>query len=405
MHPLPTLPHDWALWLFEKLEHPEDAGNHWQGVLPNDLDFDKVVDALPENLKGHCDSDRRTIEFHPAAVGVFESVAELVDGARRRNVPKLFTIRDLDYTYGRSASVPEVVADYLGAVRLWQLFDRSADHGAGQGHSLYFIKTFESKVELRCEYSAADLRPLDGLDEFAKNYFESDHHQDQKRTIIRNALIEIFKGQLVVRFSQVLQEFKEFVERVRSAYTLYTTDFSFEKLRSEVDKQNLEDMLRLNKTLSDIQNQLLAIPAAMLLVGSNVKADNFAANIATVVGVSIFAWIMWKLIRNQVNSVTAISKEVHLRQGKVEEQPANISERLLPRFSELSDRVEHQEIVLSSIRRAVVLVWVITILIVVDTQWPAFFPHLIEPMVKVMSAAGDRLRDAWAWIVHSIRSR
>lgn len=405
MHPLPTLPHDWALWLFEKLERLEDAGSHWQGVLPEDLDFDEIVDALPGSLKGHCDADRRTIEFHPKAVGVFESMVELVDGAWRRNAPKLFTVRDLVYTHGRSAPVPEVVAQYLGAVRLWQLFDRSADHGTGQGHSLFFIKTFESKVELRCEYSAADLCPLDDLDEFAKNYFDSNHHRDQKRTIIRNALLEIFKGQLVVRLSDVLLKFKDFVERVRSAYTLYTTDFSFEKLRSEVDKQNLEDMLRLNKTFSDIQNQLLAIPAAMLLVGVNVKANNLAANIATVVGVSIFAWIMWKLIRNQVNSVTAIDKEIHLRQGKVGEQPVDISEKLLPRFSELSERVKHQQAVLNGIRGAVVLVWTITILIVVDTQWSAFLPHLIEPVVKVVSTAGDRLHDALASMEHSFRSR
>ncbi|TCO80540.1 hypothetical protein EV699_11318 [Plasticicumulans lactativorans] len=401
MHQIPTLPHDWALWLFEKLERSENAGNHWQGVLPNDLNFDEVVGALPERLKGHCDADRRTIEFNPVAVGVFESMAELVNGARRRSAPQLFTVRDLNYTHGRSASVPEVIAQYLGAVRLWQLFNRSADHVANKEHSLYFIKTFESKVELRCEYSANDLCSLNGLDEFAQNYFESDHHRDQKRTIIRNALLEIFKGQLVVRFSDVLQKFKDFAERVRSAYTLYTTDFSFEKLRSEVDKQNLEDMLRLNKTFSDIQNQLLAIPAAMLLVGANVKVDNLAANIATVVGVSIFVWIMWKLIRNQVSSVTAIDKEIHLRQGKIEEQPVDISEKLLPRFSELSERVKHQKAVLSGIRGAVVLVLIITILIVINAQWPAFLIRLIEQIFMVAGTAGNWLHDALACMEHS----
>ena len=399
------LPHDWALWLFQKLERLEDAGSHWQGVLPSDLDFDEVVDALPEKLKGHCDADRRTIEFHPAAADVFESMNGLVDGARRRQAPKLFTVRDLNYTHGRSASVPGVVTQYLDAVRLWQLFDRVADHGTGQGHSLYFIKTFESKIELRCEYSAIDLCQLDGLDEFAKNYFESDHHRDQKRTIIRNALLELFKGQLVVRFSEVLPGFKDFSERVRSAYVLYTTDFSFEKLRSEIDKQNLEDMLRLNKTFSEIQNQLLAIPAAMLLVGANVKADNLAVNIATAVGVSIFIWIMWKLIRNQRNSVTAIGNEIELRQNKIKEQPADISEKLLLRFSELNDRVKHQHTVLNGIRRSVVLVWIITILIVVDAQWPAFLPQIIESLAKVESAAGVRLRDTWTWVEQSFKSR
>jgi hypothetical protein len=405
MHPYPTISHDWALWLFEKLEQLENADSHWQGLLPMDLDFDEVVGALPENLKGHCDADRRTIEFHPAAAGVFESMTELVDGARRRNALKLFTVRDLSYTHSRSSSVPEVVAQYLGAVRLWQLFDRSADHGTDQGHSLFFIKTFESKIELRCDYSAADLCTLDGLDEFAKNYFESDHHRDQKRTIIRNALLEIFKGQMVVRLSDVLLKFNDFVGRVRSAYTLYTTDFSFEKLRSEIDKQNLEDMLRLNKTFSDIQNQLLAIPAAMLLVGANVKVDNFAANVATAVGVSIFAWIMWKLIRNQVSSVTAINNEIHLRQGKVEEQPADISNRLLLRFSELSERVQHQLAVLNGIRSAIVLVWIITMMIVLDTQWPELYPLLVEQWGKAVSTVIVMLGDVWAWTEHSFGAR
>lgn len=398
MHPYPTINHDWALWLFNKLEQLENAGSHWHGVLPKDLDYDKVVGMLPEPLKGYCDSDRRTIEFHPAGVGVFESMTELVDGARRRNVPQLFTVRGLCYTHGRSTSIPEVVDQYLGAVRLWQLFDRSADHGTGQGHSLFFIKTFESKVELRCEYTATDLRTLNRLDEFSKNYFESDHHRDQKRTIIRNALLEIFKGQIIVRHSDLLLKYQDFIESVRNAYTLYTTDFSFERLQLEVDKQNLEDILRLNKTFSDIQNQLLAIPAAMLLVGASVKNNNLAANFATIVGVSIFVWIMNKLIRNQFCAVKAIDEEIQLRQGKIKEQPAEISKKLLPRFSDLSDRIKHQYSVLRGIRIAAALVLIITVAIVLDTQWPELRPHLIELVFKSVSTATAWLGDVFTWI-------
>ncbi|MDH1502608.1 hypothetical protein [Comamonas terrigena] len=382
MQPFPTHPHDWALWLFKTLEQPENVDSYWQGVLPQEIDFDTVVEALPQQLKGYCDSDRRTIEFHPKAVAVFESISELVDGPRRRTVPGIFTVRELNYTHGRTTPVPELIEQYLGAVRLWQLFDRTADHGNGQGLSIHFIKTFESKVELRCEYSASDLSPLDNLDEFARNYFESDHHRDQKRTIIRNALLEFFKGQLIAPFSELLRNFKDFGEKVRSAYTLYTTDFSFEKLRSEVDKQNLEDMLRLNKTFSDIQNQLLAIPAAILLVGANVKADNFTANISTAVGISIFSWIMWKLIRNQSDSISAIHDEIRLRKDKVEEQSSEISEKLLPRFSKLSARVVHQQKVLGGIRKAVAIVWIITILIVAYVQWPEFFPYLFDLLIE-----------------------
>lgn len=393
MHPLPTLPHDWALWLFEKLEQLDDAGNHWHGVLPYDLNFDEIVDALPASLKGHCDADRRTIEFHPAAANVFASMAELVEGGRRRNAPKLFSVRNLNYTHGRSASIPDAVNQYFNSVKLWQLFERSADLGTGQGY-IHFIKTFESKIELRCEYSATDLCPLNGLDEFAKNYFESDHHRDQKRTIIRNALLEIFKGQLVASLAEVLPKFEDFAERVRSAYTLYTTDFSFEKLRSEVDKQNLEDMLRLNKTFSEIQNQLLAVPAAMLLAGTNVKPDNLPANISTAVGISIFAWLMGKLIRNQASSVAAINKEIKLRQNKIQEQPVEISGKLLPHFSELSDRVRYQNTTLKGIRVGVTLVWITTILMAINIQWPTLLPLAVNLAIEAASYTCNHLRSA-----------
>ena len=141
-------------------------------------------------------------------------------------------------------------------------------------------------------------------------------------------------------------------------------------------------MLRLNKTFSDIQNQLLAIPAAILLVGANVKADNFTANISTAVGISIFSWIMWKLIRNQSDSISAIHDEIRLRKDKVEEQSSEISEKLLPRFSKLSARVVHQQKVLGGIRKAVAIVWIITILIVAYVQWPEFFPYLFDLLIE-----------------------
>lgn len=390
MQTFPTHPHDWALWLFEKLEQLEHAGDYWQGVLPGEYDFQAVAEALPDQLRGQCDADRRTIEFYPGSVGVFDSMADLVLGQRRRRAPELFTVRELAYTHGRTEPIPEIVKQYLGAVRLWQLFDSSADHGSGQAFSLYFIKSFEAKTELRCEYTATDLRPLAGLEEFAQNYFESDHHRDQKRTIIRNALLEIFKGKPVVRLSDVLQEFADLAERVRSAYTLYTTDFSFEKLRSEVDKQNLEDMLRLNKTFSDIQNQLLAIPAAMLLVGASIKANSLTANFATLVGVTIFVWIMYKLIRNQFESVNAINDEVLFRQLKVQQQPDEISQKLLERFTKLATRVAEQKSVLSRIRLAVTLVWFITVLIVVYTEWP-------DASTNLLVQVWDGVKAIWIW--------
>lgn len=369
MHPLPTIPHDCALWLFDNLEEIECADTHWRGRLPEKWDFNEIDAGLPSTLKGVLDSQSRIIEFHPASCNVYETLEGLVNGLGRRKVPPVFTIRGLQYTHGKTQVVPPPIQDYLDAVKFWQLLKSFADYEVNQ--AVVYIKSFESKVELRAEYGASDVVPLNGLIEFAFAYFESDHHRDQKRNIIRASLLEVCKGQLVVRLSELLPKFEDLVDRVKASYSLYTADFSFEKLKSEVDEQNVEDMLRLNKTLADIQNQLLALPAALMLAGAGVKEGIFATNVSIWIGVGVFTWIMHNLVRNQQNSVMAIEQEVQLRIEKVTIQPADIANRVLPRFDMLKGRVIKQQRVLNQIFCAVIIVWVVATGIVVNAQWPA----------------------------------
>lgn len=372
MPQLPTSDHDWALWLFEHLEGVESTGTHWQGRLPADLDFDTIVGVIPELIRGVTDRFNRTIEFHPEFGNVYPNMTALVLGQRQRIVPTNFTVRDLHYTHGITETVPEPIHNYLNTVKLWQLLKSSADYEVNQ--SAVFIKSYESKVEVRPEYSASDLVSLPGLAEFGVTYFEADHHREEKRNIVRTALLEVCRGLPVVRLAELLPKFGDLVDRVKASYTLYTADFSFEKLRSEVDSKNVEDMLRLNKTLADIQNQLLALPAALLIAGASVKPDSMAANLTIWFGVTVFAWVMQKLIANQQHSVWVIKQEVQLRIDKVDAQPADISIRIRPLFDDLQARLERQRKVLEKVRRAVWVVWLAVTAVAINAQWPHVFP-------------------------------
>lgn len=373
MPQLPTSGHDWALWLFEHLEGVDEfAGTNWQGRLPADLDFNATVEAIPKALLGLTDSRDRTIEFYPESGNVYPDMAALVQGSRQRIVPAEFTVRNLGYTHGETESVPEPVRNYLDTVKLWQLLKSFADYEVNQ--SAAFIKSYQSKVEVRPEYGVSDLVPLPKLTEFGSTYFEAAHHREEKRNIVRGALLEVCKGQLVVRLAELLPKFGDFVDRVKASYTLYTADFSFERLRSEVDSKNVEDMLRLNKTLADIQNQLLALPAAMLIAGASVKPNSMAANLTIWFGVTVFAWVMQMLVANQQNSVAVIKQEVHLRIDKVAAQPADISSRVLPLFAGLQARLGLQRKTLQKVGYAVWVVWLAATVVAINAQWPNVFP-------------------------------
>lgn len=368
MHPRPTSAHDWALWLFENLEEVECVDTHWQGRLPLTFDFDEIENSLPEALKGYLDRNARLIEFHPSNCNVYETINNLVHGAWRRSAPSEFTVRNLQYTHGRDQPVPQPIRDYLDAVRFWQLLQSFADYEVNQ--AVVYIKNFESKIEVRAEYGAIDLVHLVNLTQFAKDYFETDHHRDQKRNIIRTSLLEICKGQLVTRLSELLPKYSDFVDRVKSSYSLYTADFSFEKLKLDIDKQNVEDILRLNKTLADIQNQLLALPAALMLASAGVKEGIVATNLSIWIGVSVFAWVMHNLVKNQQNSVAAIEQEVQLRIEKATSQSTDITNRVLPLFGTLNSRVGRQNKLLKQITCAVIIVWGVATGIVANAQWP-----------------------------------
>jgi hypothetical protein len=369
----PTSNHDWALWLFEHLEGVEFTGANWQGRLRKDLDFDSTIEAIPQLLLGLTNRRDRTIEFHPESGHVYPNMAALVQGPLLRTALGEFTVRELDYTHGKTEPAPEPVRNYLDTVKLWQLLKSFADYEVNQ--SVAFIKSYESKVEVRPEYGASDLVALSGLNEFGATYFESNHHREAKRNIVRSALLEVCKGQSVVRLAELLPKFGDLVDRVKSSYTLYTVDFSFEKLRSEVDSKNVEDMLRLNKTLADIQNQLLALPAAMLIAGASVKANSTAANLTIWFGVTVFAWVMHKLIANQQHSVSVIKQEVQLRVDKVAAQPLDISNRVLPLFSDLQIRLGLQRKTLKKVGCAVWVVWLAVTALVINAQWPIVFPE------------------------------
>lgn len=376
MDNLPTNPHDWAVWLLEQLHGLQNVGPTWEGRLPEQWDFEAITQAIPESLGAVIHAATRTIEFKPKSGFVFQTLQELVDGPRRRSVPSIFTVRDLGYTHGRDKDVPTRVQQYIDAVQLWKCMANYADHDRDGGSHLLFIKSFESKLWLTADYAATDLQPLQKLSDFVRQYFEDEHHKDQKRNIVRSALLETFKNKPSVPFAELLSSFVDFSDRVRSSYTLYTQDFSFEKLKSEVDKQNREDTLRLNKTFSDIQNQLLALPAALLAAGATIKEDSWGTNFPVLVGVGIFMWVILQLVTNQRSSIDAIAGEIELRRKKLADQPREISEAVLSLFSDLERRVERQKRVLANIRRAVYAVFSLVAVLVALAQWPCL-PDLV----------------------------
>lgn len=357
----PENAYDWVKWLLMELADVRPIGQGlYVGRLPVEHDFDSTVDAIERSAKsvlGLPRAERREIEFNAVAGHHYESLEHLLEYPQnRRQVPRRFFLRNERYE-GPSGKAPTRVAGYLLAVQLWEVLKGLADHVVETPPALHFISSPDRRVELLPMYTSEQVVGLEGVEVFDRDYVRSEHHREQKRDIIRVVLIELFHGRRHAQLGELVEHFPAFADRVRASYATYAADFSYKKVRTEVEKQNLDDTLRLNKTLSEIQNQLLALPAALLLAGAGLEPGYTIKNIAIVAGVTIFALLMGALVINQRSSINSIAGEVGLRKKALADQPADVSKRFADAFDVIDQRVTRQKRVINWVLVAVISVW------------------------------------------------
>ncbi|WHL19019.1 hypothetical protein [Stenotrophomonas acidaminiphila] len=371
---LPTDPHDFALWLFDNLEDVSCVGSTtlWEGKLRAGIDF-MLVESHLENLTGAlagtCREDNRVIGFYPSSVHVYQDIRQLLSHAgNRTRVPARFTLRDIDFSYppaDDSTVLPELVTQYVDAVRLFSVLNNLADVRNG---GLLFVSSHDAQLTVLPEFGPQDLRPLTSFSRFAAEFANEESHSDQKRSVIRTVLIEQFRPQRSVTLADVLAKFEDIAMDARHSLAMYMAEFSVAKVKAEVERQNLDDTLSLNKTLADIQNQLLALPAAILLAGATIKTGEEFRNYAVLIGVVVFTIFVLTLVSNQRHSIDAIDAQIMRRKTKVENMPTDSSASVLPLFTPLKDRVTKQKRTLAFIKYVIWTVVILTGLAVIDVN-------------------------------------
>ena len=372
----PIDPHDFALWLFSHLEELAAVNNGilWEGRLPEAFDFELIASRLENDaisLSGTCRADTRIIEFYPSHVGVYENLDQLLSHASSRvKIPDRFTLRESNFHYpplGDCTTLPPRVAHYLDAVRLFCILRDLADVRNGE---ILFVQSHEAQLAIVPDYSFDDLRELPSFATFAAEFSASNSHIEQKRAIIRAVLIEQFRPSRSVRLAKVLEEFEEIATNARHSLCMYMAEFSVAKVKSEVERQNLDDTLNTNKVISDIQNQLLALPAAVLLAGATIKVGEPVRNYSVLAGVWVFTVFVLILASNQLHSIESIKNQVNRRKQKVKGMPSDSSRSILPLFITIERRLCQQRGTISFIQLTIVFVAFLTTVSVLAINHP-----------------------------------
>jgi hypothetical protein len=366
---LPTTKLELAVAVYRLLDAPVFEHGRIKGCLLPDV-FEEASHALEEHLllQSSTVATGEVLFIPPLDQNSFFafSVDDLLQSSQRRQaIPAKFYLADINFLYdGDYANAPQMVRSYIDAVTLVQLLSPLADHVIKKGiPKLIFFHG--EKFELFLEYAKQDLEGLKGIDIFAKEFISTLAHIDQKKTIVKSILLEMKKEAGAEDFNVgfVMLRFEEYARRVSSSYQLYVSEFSFQKIKAEVEKSKFEALAKINKVFSEIQNQLLAVPVALIIAcGQMEAASGFSLkNFFVMAGSLVFALFMFFLILNQRNTLRSIFLEMTAEWDLIKGNHKAVKIKFDEPYKLLRKRYRYQSILLEVVGLVVLISFSITV--------------------------------------------
>ncbi len=162
------------------------------------------------------------------------------------------------------------------------------------------------------------------------------------------------------RFQYLLANLKELKKRYEDGYKIFASGFSYEKVRDQVEAARVEYTGKIHKVFSDIQNQLLSIPVATIIVATQMKSAKdlgyeFWVNSSVLAGCWVFAILMIFLLHNQLLTLNVLRDEIDRQERQLKKEFSMIADSFSNTFSYLSRRAFTQRAVIWVIDLFVVL--------------------------------------------------
>ncbi|MBX9725251.1 MAG: hypothetical protein K2X81_27855, partial [Candidatus Obscuribacterales bacterium] len=219
-----------------------------------------------------------------------QDIGALLDGTLKTRIkePSFFLMAE-GISNTDTINDDHLVSRYRAVLQFIQTLKRAAAFLDADEPSLVFIK--DGKFEVPIEYDVDDLKwlPLSAIRELLTILPEGTHEK-QCASILAEAVISLTEHLASnQRFKYLLTNASELKKQFEQGYQLFAAGFSYEKVRDQVEAARVEYSGKIHKVFSDIQNQLLGIPVATIIVATQMKdvktvGYEFWVNTAVLVG-------------------------------------------------------------------------------------------------------------------------
>lgn len=238
---------------------------------------------------------------------------------------------DIDFLY-RPVDINQIdlienniIKNYIQCVNLFLLIKSQTDHittTTTNEEKLYFLGG--KKLIIINDLTSNNEVKLTSIIAFKTSYIESQIHKEAIKQIIKDSFISYYSTLSEVSINQICKDFDNIYDVIKNNYETYISEFTFSKIKREVEKFRTETITRINKALSDIQMQIVTIPASVIIVAANFKTAkdfSFKTNSVILFGALFFSIAVYYICENQKDTLKNIKHEVDSHKKELEKNP------------------------------------------------------------------------------------
>jgi len=135
---------------------------------------------------------------------------------------------------------------------------------------------------------------------------------DRKNIYINELIDYLLPIEEKDRFSYLIKNFDEFIHRASASYNYYLRNFSYNKLKIELDTKALDFVIKIQGVVNESQTKLIAIPAAIVFACTTLEYEkiNSIKNYLILVGMIMFCIFIQIFINNQKSALKFIENNI-----------------------------------------------------------------------------------------------
>lgn len=196
-------------------------------------------------------------------------------------------------------------------------------------------ESFLTKLEIRYAMTCSELMSIDvdGAGEKRAKTLEAavgeedDVHCDERRHVMREALIDFFKDEDSRSMKFLMSSLGKFYQGYTERYKVYVSKFSVNKILAGIESERIGFLCKVQDAIMAQQTKAFAIPGGVVAVGAILKSTSSGWDFFVVfVGLLISTWMIASLNSNVLNHIDLLDEEFEQSVSKYDDVLVGIDE-------------------------------------------------------------------------------